>query len=181
MSTIDNHGNHHTTAGTPGAGRFTTKSNTAPSESLRRSDTGRPCSLCGATPATFRVGGVDRGYRAADEPHYCVKCAASEAAEGTSIEFAPLPQQCDERLTWLVEGDDHEYVTVEALTAEDALEEAAMVFAERYDERCNADNLELIAGFRDEEGSGYSDDLTWVPGTGVGENDAYKIIDDANL
>ncbi|WP_433673868.1 hypothetical protein [Microbacterium gorillae] len=169
------------TAGTPGAGQFTTKSNSAPSESLQPSEGGRQCSMCRASPATFRVGGVNRGYRAADEPHYCVRCAASEAAEGTSIEFAPLPQQRDERLTWLVEGDDHEYVTVEALTADDALEEAAMVFTERYDERCNADSLELIAGFRDEDGTGYSDGLKWVPGTGVGENDAYKIIDEANL
>lgn len=180
MSIVDSQGNHHTSAGVPGAGQFATKGHSAPTGTLEADAAGPSCASCGTTPAPFRLGGVTRGYRDPNEAHYCPQCAATEAADGMQIERAPLPQQTEELLTWLVEGDDHEYVTVNAPTAERAIEDAAASFSERYDEPYAEDLLQVVAGFREDEEDPFGE-LTWVPGTGAAENDAYITLDEADV
>jgi hypothetical protein len=108
-----------------------------------------------------------------------VEKANVKPAEGLVAKSAPLPQQPGELLTWLVEGDDHEFVAVISTSAEDAIAEAASVFSERYDEPYSEDLLEVVAGFRGDSGS--TDEMEWVPGTGADENEAFSALEDADL
>lgn len=177
--TIDARGNNHRPEGVVGAGRFAPKIPTAPASSLTV-PAGVACSSCGAVPATHRRGDIPRGHRAPDEAQYCDRCAAVAAADGVTVERAPRPQEDGEELTWLVEGDDHEFVTVLATDEDTALEGASEMFTERYDEEYSADLLSVVAGFREDDDDPFGE-LQWVPGTGASENDAYGLLEDADV
>lgn len=133
---------------------------------------------CGRT-SVYRLGDIPNGYRAPDsEGALCEVHAAAAAASGTAIEPFPQPQEPGETLVWLIEGDDHEYVRVEATTEEQALELAAESFEDMYgyddDERTPIEDLLVVAGAFRGDVDGYSDELEYVPTGGISENTAYS-------
>jgi len=141
---------------------------------------------CGRPPV-YRSGNIPNGYRAPQsESAWCEVHAAEMAADGGSIERFPEPQAPGEVLVWLIEGDDHEFVKVEAASEDEALERAAEQFEDRYDEGDEdedegggdhdiIDSLRVAGAFRGDV-DGYSDELDFVPLPGVVENDAYHAL-----
>lgn len=52
------------------------------------------------------------------------------------------------KLTWVVQGDDHETRLVEAESADAAAEYAAAEFSDQYDEEIGADSMLVLGAFR---------------------------------
>lgn len=52
------------------------------------------------------------------------------------------------KLTWVVQGDDHETRLIEAESADAAAEYAAAEFSEQYDEEIGADSMSVLGAFR---------------------------------
>jgi len=70
---------------------------------------------------------------------------------------------------WVVEGDDHEMVSVEARTEEEALDLAADEFADRYGSEPNLDVVRVVGAFA---GDMYeTNELVFIP-TGDASNEA---------
>ena len=170
------------------SGQFGAQEHSAPDVSL---DAGPLCTEgCGA-PAEYRLANVARGYRApGSEPALCPVHAALAASEGTAIEEFPKPQEPGEEIVWLIEGDDHEVKLVEATTEEEAIEKAAELFEEQYDDEDDEDEGEdrdptdvrdflSVAGTFRGDIDGYSDELDFVPRDGLNENDAYNKLENA--
>lgn len=156
-------------------GQFAVKRNDAPAETL--APAGPACTECDG-PAVYRLGNIPNGYRTPSDPVYCEVHAAAVAADGRSIEALPEPQQPGEVIVWLVEGDDHEYVKVEAATEDEALDLAADSFDNRYDDDDDDDendvrDLLVIAGTFRGDVYGYSDEMEFVPYGDIDENTAF--------
>lgn len=136
---------------------------------------------CGAQ-AEYRLANVARGYRVPDsESAFCPVHAAIAASEGTAIEELPKPQQEGEKILWLVEGDDHEVKLVEAISEDEAIELAADLFEEQYDDDDEdghdvRDILTIAGTFRGDI-DGYSDEYTFVPSGDLNENDAFTKLE----
>ncbi|MBN9214817.1 MAG: hypothetical protein J0J04_08505 [Microbacterium sp.] len=160
------------------AGQFRTKMNDEPASELSQAPI-VSCTECGA-PAEYRYGNVPRGYRSPEtEAAFCGAHAARVAADGGTIEDLPKPQEPGETVVWLIEGDDHEYELVEAVSEEDALDETADRFRDRYDDDdAPRDSLTVAGVFRGDV-DGYSDELEFVPYGDIAENDAYGKLQDA--
>lgn len=98
-------------------------------------------------------------------------------ADGRSIERIPTPQKEGEALAWLIRGDDHEYVLVEAVTEGEAESKGEEVFRQRYG---GEPVVTVEAAFRG-DAEDYIDLLEWVPGLGSEENDAYDLLESSGL
>jgi len=146
------------------------------------------CTECGEE-AEFRYANIPNGYRTANDGRFCAHHAAKLAADGKEIEEFPQPLEPGEKAVWLIEGDDHEYVKVEATSEEEAIEEAAGIFEARYDDDDDDDDDEgdedatydvrdslTVAGVFRGEGDGYSDELEFVPYGDIDENRAYGLL-----
>jgi len=144
---------------------------------------------CGAR-AEYRLANVSRGHRTPEsESALCPVHAALAASEGTAIEEFPKPQEEGEEIIWLIEGDDHEVKLVEATTEEEAIDKAAELFEEQYDEGdedededyepTDVRDLLSVAGTFRGDIDGYSDELDFVPWGDLSENDAYNKLENA--
>lgn len=171
------------------SGQFGTQEHTAPDVAL---NTGPQCTEGCGSPAEYRLANVARGYRAPDsESAFCPVHAALAASEGTDIEEFPKPQEVGEEIIWLIEGDDHEVKLVEATTEEEAIDKAAELFEEQYDDEGDDDDegedrdpidvreLLSVAGTFRGDIDGYSDELDFVPWGDLSENDAYNKLENA--
>lgn len=63
---------------------------------------------------------------------------------------------------WVVEGDDHERVVVQATSPDDAVEVAAIVFSDQYDAPYSEDLLNPLRGFDSEKAAEQWSDSSWT-------------------
>lgn len=156
-------------------GKFAEKNNSDPSVSL----TPAPAQCiegCGK-PGTLRAATQRRGHRAPDDRVFCEEHGTATDIE---VENIPRPQEPGESIVWLIEGDDHELETVEAVTEDEALDLAAESFNNRYepdddeefDESSARDIVTVVGTFRGEQDS--ISELEFVPYGDLTENDAFR-------
>lgn len=170
-------------------GQFGAQEHSAPDVALTA---GPLCTEGCGSPAEYRLANIPQGYRSPEsESFYCPVHAALEASEGTAIEGIPQPQEDGEEIIWLIEGDDHEVKLVEAVTEEEAIDKAAELFEEQYDDEGDEDDedeerepvdvrdLLSVAGTFRGDIDGYSDELDFVPWGDLSENDAYNKLQNA--
>lgn len=68
------------------------------------------------------------------------------------------------KLTWVVQGDDHETRLVEAESADAAAEYAAAEFSDQYDEEIGADSMSVLGAFRGTPGEVDAEDFVEMDG-----------------
>lgn len=73
---------------------------------------------------------------------------------------------------WIVEGDDHEVRMIEALTASEAIEQAAGEFSDQYDAPYDEDLISVVGAFAGD--SFDTDTLVFVPTTGAEDESAAR-------
>lgn len=107
-----------------------------------------------------------------------------QSAPDIVLDAGPRPQEPGEVIVWLIEGDDHEFERVEAVTEAEAINTAAERFEERYvdhgDEEDDAfrgedlrDSLVIAGTFRGDI-DGYSDEFEFVPYGDLDEKTAMR-------
>lgn len=74
--------------------------------------------------------------------------AARTHGEGDAVLAPARSHTPGETLIWVIEGDDHEAVRVEAATIDEAIDLAAASFSAQYGEEYDSDLLNVAGAFR---------------------------------
>lgn len=126
------------------------------------------------------------GMTGFDETQHPRQAGGQFAVKQNDAPAGDLPAAPGEVLVWLIEGDDHEFVKVEAATEEEALDLAADSFEDRYGDRDDEDedrtpvrDLLIVAGTFRGDVDGYSDELEFVPYGDIDEIAAVRKLENA--